>query len=72
MYYSIDRFEEDTAVLQDYDGNIKNIPRGMLPDNAKQGDILNFKNNRFIIDGAETARRRDYVRALQQRLIDNR
>ncbi len=70
MYFSIDRFEKKLAVIVDDSGNTKDIPRRDLPKNAKQGDILILKNDRWVVDECETKRRRDYVLDLQQRLID--
>ena len=44
MKYIIDRFEEDLAVLEGENKEMLNVPRGFLPDDAKEGDCLRKKN----------------------------
>lgn len=51
----IDRFEEQWAVVE-FEGRINfNIPRGLVPDNAREGDVLVFS---IKIDEVETEKRR--------------
>jgi hypothetical protein len=54
---TVDRFEEDKAVLKTEDGQSIIWPKDQLPDNAHEGMVLNFaisdnkvaeKNNRQI------------------------
>ena len=37
MYYSLDRFEEELAVLEDDDEHTLTIPRILLPEGARPG-----------------------------------
>lgn len=53
----IDRFEGDLAVLET-DSGMKVLPRDQLPNEACEGDILEFVGSRYIIDEAATAERR--------------
>lgn len=41
MVFVIDRFEGQWAVIE-YDRKTFNIPKDMLPNNAKEGDIITF------------------------------
>ena len=41
---SLDRIEGDTAVvITDGDGHVVHISAALLPENAKEGDIISFK-----------------------------
>ena len=68
MYYSIDRFEEEWAVLQDDNGRSFTVERSCLPAQARQGEILAEKNGAYFIDENETAARRERIRRLKQSL----
>lgn len=72
MYYSIDRFEDAAAVLQDDDGKNITVIRTLLPADAKQGDVLKLENGRYLPAPDETARRRKYIRELQEKLFKKR
>ena len=54
--YTIDRIEEDIAVLIDDDENKSDIPVSELPENLKEGDILRFdeENETYMIDKNRT------------------
>ena len=54
MYYTVDRIEGEYAVVQDGEMNIKNINLRELPENIKEGDIIKFENNIYIIDAEKT------------------
>lgn len=53
----IDRFEGDLAVVET-DSGIKTIPVELLPNEAREGDILEFVGSRYMIDATATAERR--------------
>jgi hypothetical protein len=57
----IDRFEEQWAVVEFEGEKNFNIPRSLLPDNAREGDVLAFN---VKIDEAETERRRKEIEKL--------
>ena len=42
MKFTIDRFEEDYAIVELEDGQMEEIPRGLLPQDAKEGDIISL------------------------------
>jgi len=58
--YTVDRIEEDIAVLFDDDDNKSALPVFELPENLKEGDILQFdeESETFIIDHESTANRK--------------
>lgn len=68
MTYSIDRFEDDLAVLCDEEENTRTVPRAALPDGVEPGDMLSETADGFVCDEAATAARREQVRRLQERL----
>lgn len=53
--YTLDRFEEDFAVLEDRNSKkMLDIPISNIPFNAKEGDILKLSNGSYIVDHEET------------------
>ena len=54
--YTIDRIEEDIAVLFDDDDIKTDIPVSELPENIKEGDILHFdeESQTYAVDKAQT------------------
>lgn len=66
MKFIIDRFEGDFAVaeLENYD--IIDIPRVLLPEETKEGDVLNI-----IIDKDETEKRRQRIEDKFKRLFED-
>ncbi len=66
MFYSIDRFEGEWAVLTaDDDCSQVAVPREYLSPDAEEGSILRYENGQYIYDAEETAARR---RAVFERL----
>ena len=63
----IDRFEGKYAILesQDKDPIIFNFPRHLLPQEAKEGTVLNAN---IGIDQEETKRRKDKIQNVLSRL----
>ena len=68
MYYSLDRFEEELAVLEDDYEHTLTIPRILLPEGARPGDVLIRDGDRYSPAPDETARRREQIRRLQDKL----
>lgn len=59
MFYSIDRFEGDFAVLiSDEDSSQVITERNNIPQEAEEGSILLLQNGQYIYDADETERRR--------------
>lgn len=47
--YSVDRFEGEYAVLENRETNeIKHIKKDMLPENIKEGSILQYVNGKYV------------------------
>lgn len=54
MKYIIDRFEETKAILEEDEGKFIEIEKSLLPNNAKEGDCVEFKDNKYTINKKET------------------
>ncbi len=65
----IDRFEGSLAVCEKEDKSICNIDRNLLPDNAKEGDVLIETDGVYTIDKTDTDIRRKKVEELQNKLF---
>lgn len=52
MKFIVDRFEGNFAVVELSDGQMVNCPKILLPDDAKEGSILNIN-----VDNVETNRK---------------
>lgn len=63
----IDRFEGENAVLETDSGMII-IRRDGLPENAREGDVLELVEGAYQINSAATEERRAAVRAKFNRL----
>ena len=62
MDYIIDRFEGDFAVCQNFStSKFQNIKKSDIPKNAKEGDIITFENNIFLIDEAKNQKRQNEI-----------
>ena len=53
----IDRFEGKYAVLETEIG-MKNVLRDMLPEEAREGDVVELKNGAYIINKKAAEKRR--------------
>ncbi len=69
MYYSVDRIEGATAVLEDDDANRVNVQLSVLPEGTKECDIL-FKdeNGVFKKDDEEKQRRQKLIQEMLENL----
>ena len=54
MKYIIDRFEKTKAILEEDEGKFIEIEKSLLPEKAKEGDCVEFKDNKYIIKKEET------------------
>lgn len=63
--YSVDRLEENIAVLIEENGTVKDVPKSQLPQ-VREGDILLFDGESYLLDSDETEKKRQESR----RLID--
>ncbi len=69
MEYSIDRFEENIAVLIDENEAIQHISKELLPQEAKEGDILLFDGETYQLDKDATTARKEEVCSLIDQLF---
>lgn len=67
--FTVDRLEGTSAMLLDDAGRAVTVPRGRLPRDMREGDVLRvplFNDapdwGRAAVDGAETSRRLDEAR----------
>jgi hypothetical protein len=71
MFYSIDRFEENFAVLiSDEDGSSITVPREHIPIEAEEGGLLSFTEGQYTYDPEETSRRRKRLFMLTKKLSE--
>jgi hypothetical protein len=61
----IDRFEGDSAVIE-YGNKTFNVPKELLPENAKEGNVLSFK---VQINEKETLNRNKIIENLAKDLF---
>ncbi|MDD6278793.1 MAG: DUF3006 domain-containing protein [Ruminococcus sp.] len=63
----IDRFEGNKAVLE-ADGQIIEIDRELIPENAAEGDVLYISDSGYTVDSAATEARRTVLRERLRKL----
>ena len=61
MKYIIDRLEEGIAVCENELKKLISIPKDLLPDGLKEGDVLEEQEGRFLRDELGPAARRMYL-----------
>ncbi len=72
MKYVIDRFEGNYAVLENLETKeIKDEIRTNLPQETKEGDVLNYECGKYIFDPYETDKRQRDVLKRFQKLKNN-
>lgn len=68
--FTVDRIEEDKAVLECENGDCVNLELKSLPKNIKEGDVLCFEENSYFLDAAETEKRREKIKKMMDSLFD--
>lgn len=71
-YIIVDRIENGIAALELEGRAMQMLPLSLLPEGVAEGDVLLERDGRYIIDRAETSRRREENRRLFERLRGNR
>lgn len=56
----IDRFDGEWAIIE-YDGQIFSLPRSLLPESAKEGDVVKLS---VVIDYEATSERKKKAKSL--------
>lgn len=64
----IDRFEGSFAVCEDENEKKTNISRDLLPQDAREGDVIFIENSVYSVDFEQTKKRREEALALLKRL----
>lgn len=70
MRYIIDRFEGDTAVLEDENKEFLNVQKSILPENSNESDCLVFKDGKYIIDEETTKELKEEISDLMDELFN--
>ena len=63
----IDRFEGEYAVLET-DSDMKNVLRDMLPEEAREGDVVELKNGAYTVNKKAAEKRRRELREKLKKL----
>ena len=70
MKYIIDRLEEGIAVCENELKKLISIPKDLLPDGLKEGDVLEEQEGRFLRDEQGPEARRKEMRKKLMDLFD--
>lgn len=70
MLFSIDRFENDLAVLIDENGEFRTVFRRNLPQNINEGDLLRYDGTVYSLEQKKTEERRKEVASLIDELFN--
>lgn len=70
MRYIIDRFEGDTAVLEDENKEFLNVQKSILPENSNESDCLVFEDGKYIIDEETTKELKEEISDLMDELFN--
>ena len=66
----IDRFEGECAVCESQSGTLYAVPRELLPESAREGDVVvAWGDGRLTVDAAATRARSERIQALHDRLF---
>ena len=68
--FTVDRIENDKAVLECENGECETLEVKSLPKNIKEGDVLCFEENSYFLDKEETEKRRRKIKSLMDSLFD--
>ena len=68
--FTIDRIEENKAILECENGEFVTLEISSLPKNIKEGDILNFDDNSYFLNADETEKRKEKIKNLMSSLFE--
>lgn len=66
--FSVDRIEGDVAVLEDNNGDCRNVSVAELPPETAEGSVLRWTADGYVIADMAAESRRQRVFSLQERL----
>ena len=70
LRYSIDRFEGEFAVCENLEtGEMINIRIDILPDGIKEGSIIKFDNENYILDSETTKEIQEKIKNIVNNLF---
>lgn len=69
MRYVLDRIEGNHAVLECEDGKNLIILKNELPLTAKEGDVINYINSRYVVDLEETNNLKNRLNEKMKKLL---
>ena len=62
MKYSIDRIENNIAILENIDNQeIIEVDISLLPEGSKESNIIRIENNKYILDKQEEQKRKEDI-----------
>ena len=69
MKYSIDKIEKEIVIIENIDtGEKKEVNINLLPIDIKEGTIIIFDNDSYVVDKKEQKARMDNIMSRFQRL----
>lgn len=68
--FTIDRIEENKAILECENGEFVTLELSSLPKNIKEGDILNFDAGSYFLNADETEKRKEKIKNLMSSLFE--
>lgn len=69
-YFSIDRFENNFAICENMQTHeMINIEKSLIPENCKSGDILAFKEGKYVLDKSQTLKKQNEIKNLVNSLL---
>lgn len=70
MKYTLERIEDNIAVLEDEQGRFIEVDSVLLPENAKIGSILLFENENYHLFGLVDEERKQRIQDKYKMLFD--
>ncbi|MBR3975104.1 MAG: DUF3006 domain-containing protein [Clostridia bacterium] len=70
MKYTVERIEDNIAVLEDEQGSFVEISASLLPENTKSGNVLLFENERYSLINAVDEERQKRILDKYQKLFN--
>lgn len=67
--YTVDRFEGEYAILEDEYGRLYDVLREELPTDLREGDILQENEGKYMINEEETAKQREKIKQIYERIV---
>ena len=68
--FTVDRIENDKAVLECENGEFVSIDLKYLPESVREGDIFKFEQNSCFLDKDETEKRSRKIKSLMDSLFE--